>query len=99
MYPKYVFNLLVNDLIYFSAKSGVCHSPIVNKSWLLYAKRRFYHLKLEMALQITDPIIRLSETPNQHHYSSECHDSKLLLFRQKCCHLFLLLGLVRGLIS
>ena len=49
MYPKYVFNLPVNDLIYFSAKSGVCPSPTVNKSWLLYAKRRFYHLKLEMA--------------------------------------------------
>ena len=49
MCPQYVFNLLVNDLIYFTAKSGVCPSPIVNKSWLLYGKRRFYHLKLEMA--------------------------------------------------
>ena len=41
MYPNYVLNLLVNDLIYFSAKSGVCPSPIVNKSWLLYAREGF----------------------------------------------------------
>lgn len=32
MYPNYVLNLLVNDLIYFSAKSGVCPPPIVNKA-------------------------------------------------------------------
>ena len=83
MYPNYVLNLLVNDLIYFSAKSGVCPSPIVNKSWLLYAREGFIISNQKWPLQITNPIIRLSEIPNQPFSWFTAHDATTA----SCCYL------------